>query len=121
MRCAVPPYARLINLQYHANIARWCDPPSNTIFGVLQSRRPRRTGPRMLSFRCCFAMIAVFSSLLFLPFCRQRARVSAANRISVADKSLQKQQKQPASLREGCRGDMQLTEQRAGDRLPFFL
>jgi hypothetical protein len=34
---------------------------------------------RTLSIGCCFAVIALFSSLLFRPSGRQRARVSAAN------------------------------------------
>src|ERR1700730_5225624 len=93
------------------------DPPADDV--TLAKGRGR--WQRMPSIRCWFAAIPLFSWLLFLPLWRGRTRVSAANQASMADNSLQKQQKQPASLREGCPGDMRLTEQRPGDRLPFFL
>src|ERR1700730_6898280 len=93
------------------------DPPAND----LTLAKGRSAWQRMLSIRCLFAVIPLFSWLLFLPLWRGRTRVSAANRISVADNSLQKQQKQPASLREGCPADMRQPELSPGDRLPFFL
>src|SRR5436190_18653790 len=74
---------------------------------------------RMLSF--------VVTSLLirYSPGCYSlissiSARVCAANRVSTADNLLQITAK-TASLREGCRGNMRLSEQCAGDRFPFFL
>src|SRR5438874_13219790 len=70
--------------------------------------------------RCCFAVIPLFSWLLFILSYRQRARVCAANRVSTADNLLQITAK-TASLWEGRRGNMRLSEQRPGDRLPFFL
>src|SRR5580704_186978 len=77
--------------------------------GQLQIRRSRRSGPRMLSFRCCFAVIAPLCWLLFARLYRQRARVSAANNKSMAVNSLQKQ---PASFGAGRRDKRLLTEER---------
>jgi hypothetical protein len=64
------------------------DPPADDV--TLAKGRGR--WQRMPSIRCLFAVIPLFSWLLFLPLWRGRTRVSAANRISVADNSLQKQQ-----------------------------
>ena len=74
MRCAVPPYARLINLQYHANIARWSDPPSNTIFGVIAKPTTQAHWPADAVFSLllrydCSVLFAVIPS--FLPTASQ--------------------------------------------------
>src|SRR5438874_13654371 len=71
--------------------------------------------------RCCFAVIPLFSWLLFILSYRQRVRVCATNRVSTADNSLQITAETASSLGEGRRGNIRLTEQCPGDRFPFFL
>jgi len=75
MRCTVPPYARLINLQYHANIARWSDPPSNTIFGVIAKPTTKAHWPAdavfslLLRYDCslrCYSFLSADSEPGFL-------------------------------------------------------
>jgi hypothetical protein len=74
MRSVFPPYARLINLQYHANIARWSDPPSNTIFGAIAKPTTSEHWPAdavfSLLLRCyCTVLFAVIPS--FMPTANQ--------------------------------------------------
>src|SRR5438270_13656812 len=92
------------------------EPPADDL--ILAKRAQRLAADAVL--RCCFAVIPLFSWLLFILSYRQRARVCAANRVSTADNLLQITAK-TAGLRKGRRDNMRLTEEGPGDRLPFFL
>src|SRR5438067_6919022 len=92
------------------------EPPADDL--ILAKRARRLAADAVL--RCCFAVIPLFSWLLFILSYRQRVTVCATNRVSTADNSLQITA-ETARLREGRRGYMQLSEERAGDRFPFFL
>src|SRR5271169_321738 len=71
----------LINLHCHAIIATVATRSSGADCKA-DERRPWQksvaSGSRCF---CCFAVIPLFSWLLFLPLCRQRTRVSAGNQV----------------------------------------